>query len=251
MAMKVIYEPKGRAAEYSPLAANLYRGCSHGCGYCYVPGIIRMNRKQFTVSPHPRPDILKHLERDAAKFAEDSRRVLLSFTSDPYQPVEATLRITRQAIGILNSHDLAVTVLTKGGLLPSRDFDLLSQNPRNEYAVSLTTDSPTVSAEWEPGAASAIDRINGLWRAAEAGIRTWVSFEPVIDPRAVFRLLDFMDDIPDEIRVGKLNHVQNSTDWVKFREEITERLEKLGKPFKIKEDLRKARRAAYGTGMRC
>lgn len=239
--MKVIYEPSGRAAEYSPLAANLYRGCSHGCKYCYVPGIIKMSREQFSADPHPRKDILRHLERDAKKFSNDNHRVLLSFTSDPYQLAEAKLRITRQAIRILNSHGLGVTALTKGGMLAVRDFDLLSRNPRNEFAVTLTSNNREESLELEPGAALPIDRMEALWTASEIwGIRTWVSFEPVIRPSAVFDILDFIGDVPDEIRVGKLNHIKNDTDWPAFREEITERLEKLGKPYRIKEDLKNA-----------
>ena len=61
--MKVIYEPKGKALEFSPLGANLYRGCSHGRLYCYVPQTIKEKREIFVTQPKPRKDVLKWLEK--------------------------------------------------------------------------------------------------------------------------------------------------------------------------------------------
>jgi len=86
--MKVIYQPRGRAKEFSPLAANLYRGCGHGCIYCYVPQTIKEKREIFATQPKPRKDVLKYLEKDAKNFRDDDREILLCFTSDPYQPLE-------------------------------------------------------------------------------------------------------------------------------------------------------------------
>lgn len=240
--MRVIYEPNGAAKEYSPLAANIYRGCSHGCSYCYVPGTIRMSREDFS-RPAPRTGILDGLLKDARKFAGDERNVLLSFTSDLYQPCETEYKLARQVISILNEHDIAVTVLTKGGMMPVKDFDLLSQNSQNEFAVTLTANTEELSKKWEPNAPVPLERIQGVYEAAERGIKTWVSFEPVISPDAVYDLLDFMGDIPDEFRVGKLNHhsFSGSIDWPKFRERVTAILEDIGKPFMIKKDLKNAK----------
>ena len=55
----IIYEPKGRAREYSPLAANLYRGCGHGCIYCYAPAVTFTAREVFRSHPCPRQDVLR------------------------------------------------------------------------------------------------------------------------------------------------------------------------------------------------
>ena len=56
--MSVIYEPKGKAREYSPLALNLYLDCSHGCKYCYAPAIQRQGDGYYTVAS-PRTNIIK------------------------------------------------------------------------------------------------------------------------------------------------------------------------------------------------
>src|SRR6201986_2779778 len=76
-----IYAPRGQAGEYSPLAANPYRGCGHKCAYCYVPGIT---------------------EQD-----------MLSFPSDVYNPVDMSL--TRPSLEIIQQHGLGICTLTKGG----------------------------------------------------------------------------------------------------------------------------------------
>ena len=57
--MSIIYEPTGKAREYSPLAANFYDGCDHGCKYCYAPGIRRKERIDYRDNVRPRSDIVK------------------------------------------------------------------------------------------------------------------------------------------------------------------------------------------------
>ncbi len=86
--MRVIYEPKGKAREYSPLALNLYNGCSNGCKYCYVPAYCRRDRKEFKNNTVVRKDVLKKLERDCQELKGGSQQILMCFTSDPYQIAE-------------------------------------------------------------------------------------------------------------------------------------------------------------------
>ena len=104
--MKAIYEPTGKAREFGDLACNLYRGCSHGCDYCYAPGILRMDPNEF-LNPVPRPGILKQLEKDARKIKGSRTPIFLCFTSDPYQPANS---ITRTAMEILQSHKCAINI---------------------------------------------------------------------------------------------------------------------------------------------
>ena len=238
----IIYEPTGRALEYSPLAANLYQGCAHACTYCFGPANARKTREEFHNPDYikPREDILYHLEKDAKGYAGDTRPILLSFITDPYQPLEKDMNITREALKILMANDLTVTILTKGGtwgLL--RDKDLLQMNPANSWAVSLTCSNPEVSNKLEPFAAPPEERIDSLKIAHELGINTWVSFEPVLYPKEVYRLLDKTYPFVDHYKVGKLNeHPHARTiNWKEFREEIIYRLEKLGKSYYIKKDL--------------
>ena len=238
--MPIIYEPRGKAREYAPLAANLYKGCAHACVYCFAPEATFCDRKTFSSPEYiqPRPGILAALEQEARKLAGDPREILLSFTCDPYQPLEKTMKLTRMALKDLMANNLTVTILTKGGawgLL--RDLDLLKLNPRNAWSTTLTLDDPASSLEWEPGAPLPADRIESLRLAHDAGIKTWVSFEPVIDPGAVYRLLEATADFVDFYRVGKLNYhpLAQKINWLAFREKIEGMLKSLGKSYMFKK----------------
>jgi DNA repair photolyase len=89
----VIYAQKGQAGEYAALACNPYRGCGHGCLYCYVPLMIHMKRSDFDVGAEDRANFLPRLLVDAAKLQHAGCReqIMLSFTSDPYHPYDTSL----------------------------------------------------------------------------------------------------------------------------------------------------------------
>jgi len=114
---KIIYEPKCKAREFSPLAANLYSGCTHGCVYCYIPEPPWIDRKTFHEAVQPKKDALKLFEAKAKEIAANNdyrdREILLSLTCDPYPIIEAEQNITRQAIVILKkktNYDLAFSL---------------------------------------------------------------------------------------------------------------------------------------------
>lgn len=238
--MCVIYEPKGKAREYSALACNLYRGCGHGCVYCYAPSATRSDRTAFYANPQPRKDIIEQISKEAAVLKTEDP-TLLCFTCDPYQPIDEQYGITRKALALFWHNDIPVQILTKGGLRATRDFDILKKDPRNKFSVTLTTDDPAESLEWEPGAALPEERIESLRMAHYLGISTWVSFEPVFNPDAVMRLIDATHEFVDLYKVGKINYHPRSKeiDWRSFGFTVKSRLESLGKPFYLKEDLRK------------
>jgi DNA repair photolyase len=238
----IIYEPKGRALEYSGLAANLYRGCSHGCLYCYAPSVIKCSREEFS-NPVPRPDVLKTLAKDAARLRGDTRTVLLSFTTDPYQEIERKHRLTRQAIEILNGEGLAVSILTKNGPNAEEDFDLLSKFKGNKFGCTLTLHSSYLTEEWEPTTGPSWQRCFALEAAHNSyDIETFASMEPVIDPDQTLQLIRMTHNYVDFYKVGKLNYHPRAKEigWPKFRGEVIELLERLGKKYYIKKDLREA-----------
>lgn len=241
---KIIYQPRGRAGEYGNYAANLFTGCVHGCEYCYAPDVLRMDRKEFHAEVSVRANVLAQLERDAFKLRQQGVRsnVFLCFTTDPYQPIEAELKITRSAIKILNGHGLGVTILTKAGRLARRDLDLLAADPRNEFGVTLTHDHPDLARAWEPNAASPDDRIDALTAAWAAGIKTWISMEPVVDPAATIRMVKRLALVTGTYRVGKLNrHPHAKTiNWPLFRHQVVRALKETGKQYVIKKDLQEA-----------
>lgn len=241
--MPLIYEPKGRALEYAPLALNLYSGCTHRCVYCYAPLALKRDRKTYHQSVRPRANIISTLASEAKRLSQagEARNILMCFTCDPYQPIESTSYITREALAILVGNGLRASILTKAGTLAQRDLDILSSGKNNEFAVTLTSDDQSESLEWEPGAGTPDERIKNIRAAKKAGLKTWVSFEPVFNPDAVFRLIDATAEYVDLFKVGRLNYHPRAKeiDWRRFTLDVSEYLERKGNNYLLKDDLKK------------
>ena len=259
--MKAIYEPKGAAKEYADFACNLYRGCGHGCIYCYAPAVLRMDKKEFFNNPQPRKGIIEALKRDAKKigdkYKQDKLALELSFGSlraiqentpkrpevflclacDPYQPINKEHQLTRQAIEILHANDLAVNILTKGTIT---DFDLLFRRPElSKVGITITGGN---YSDREPFTEAEIFRLLNLEKARGCGIKTWVSMEPVIDPDVCLEVLRrSVPKIVDEFKIGKWNYSKEADkiNWYKFTSEAIALLEKLGCKYVIKESLQR------------
>lgn len=237
----VIYEPKGRAGEYAPLACNLYRGCGHGCIYCYAPESTFIDRQEF-LKASPRPGIINRLKKDApiadASYRGEDRRVLLCFTCDPYQPIDEIYQLASQAIVILKAYSFNVAILTKAGTRAQECFPLLSSG--DEFASTLTFVDERKSRQWEPFAALPQDRFDALQKAHDMGIKTWVSLEPVIEPAETLDIIRITHDFVDLYKVGKLNYhpKSNQIDWRKFSRDCIALLQELGCQYYIKKDLR-------------
>lgn len=240
--MRAIYNTTGRAKEYCDKAVNLYSTCGHLCTYCYGANVTHQTPEQFFRDAEPRRGILQQIHRDAIKMyaLKDHGPVLMCFITDPYQPVEARHRATRHAIDIMHANKIDVTILTKAGILAQRDFDLLG--PRDTFATTLTCVREDQAIPWEPKAASPQDRIANLRAARDRDIKTWVSFEPVIEPSWTFELIRMVAGDVDLIKVGTMNYHEHgkTVDWRRFGHEVKDLLEQLGTPYYLKKDLREA-----------
>lgn len=239
----IIYESRGRAREYSELAANLYRGCDHGCTYCYAPLATRQARDVF-VKPSVREGVLDRFLSDAIELEKknEKRFILLSFTTDPYMHLDEKVQLTREAIKILLAHNLRVSILTKGGHRSERDFDLLASQPdRTMYGATLVFTNEETRKTIEPNAAPTEERIDALKKAHDMGIFTYVSLEPIWVPEQSLEIIDRTHEFVDHYKVGKLNYnaQQRSVDWNKCHKDIVARLESYDKDYYIKKDLLK------------
>ena len=234
--MSLIYEPKGKAREYSPLALNVYSGgCDHGCRYCYCSSMQKAFGKQWTGTPMPRN--LHGLKREAESA---SRQVLLCFVGDPYCKAESTHRKTREALLVLREASCSVAILTKGGARCLDDFESFNGWPggRVEVGATLTFISPSKSLEIEPGAALPKERLSVLDELHRNGVRTWASIEPVIDPVESLAVIQASLKSVDAYKVGKLNHQKSETDWELFFVQAVEMIRGAGRKLYVKDDLR-------------
>jgi DNA repair photolyase len=235
--MSIIYQPSGKAREYCDLAANLYAGCSHGCTYCYAPAALRRKPAAF-VQAAPRKDVIRQIAREAPNYT--GQEVHLCFTCDPYQPIERDHRLTRRTLEIFTANGVRARVLTKGGSRCLDDLEHLKDN-RAIVGASLTFTNDSDSLRWEPGAALPLDRIATLETLHRAGIETWASLEPVIDPSQTLKLIRYTAPFVDTFKVGKWNHAASAKaiDWAKFARDAVALLDSIGARYYIKDDLRK------------
>lgn len=238
---KLIYETKGRAREFCEYALNHYTGCGHGCIYCYASDVIHAEKGDFYGRPRAR--LTAGAIREAAVRAKAegiSGPVLLSFVTDPYQPIDADLQLTRKAIQALQDNDIAVTVLTKAGELAQRDFDILRPHV-DTFATTLTCLDSDTSRRWEPYAGEPHVRQANLKAARKAGLKTWASCEPVIDSKITVNLIMMAADDADHFKIGTMNyHPHGRTiDWKRFAEMIVDLQPKVDRPFYLKKDLAK------------
>jgi hypothetical protein len=233
-----IYAPRGQAGEYAPLATNPYRGCGHGCAYCYVPRVTKQPRPEFDAGAVDRANFLKGVTRDARLYqaASLSGQVMLSFTSDPYHRGDTSL--TRQTLEILRDHGLGFCTLTKGGTRALRDLELFRQD-RDAFASTLTSLDDGPSKKWERNAALPADRVAALRQFHEAGIFTWVSLEPTLDVGSSLAIVEATHGFIDLYKVGRVNYLPmtKTTDWKDYTLRMVDLLNRLGAKHYIKKDL--------------
>lgn len=247
-----IYAPKGQAGEYAPLAANPYDGCGHLCRYCYVPNVRHITRQYFDADARPREDFLRLVEKDARKYkaAGITEQVMLSFTTDPYNPKNTSL--TRPTLEKLQEYGLGICVLTKGGARSLVDIDLFRPE-RDAYACTLTTLDDNFSRKWEPAAALPDERIGALREAHYRDIFTWVSLEPTLDIEASLAIVRATHTFVDLFKIGRANYLGPLTsgpDWRDYTLRMIELCHQLGARHYIKKDLQQYLPAGYHNPMR-
>jgi DNA repair photolyase len=165
---------------------NPYRGCEHGCVYCYArpshayvgysPGLDFETKLLF------KPDLPALLEKELRRPGYVARPVALGANTDPYQPVERTLMITRQVLEVLERFGHPVTIVTKSaGVL--RDLDILRRMAARNLAhvcLSVTTLDANLARRMEPRAASPLRRLQAMRVLAAAGVPVGVLAAPMI-----------------------------------------------------------------------
>lgn len=237
--MSKIYQPQGRAREYSPLAYNFFKGCTHGCKYCYVPRMLcRFNSGYDHGECVPNCNFAE-LEKSAREMQGCNKQILLSFTGDPYCGIGGD--VTRRVLEILNFYGHKVAILTKGGKQCLDDIELFREfGERIKVGATLTFDNDKDSLEWEPGGALPSERVETLRTLAEQGIKTWASFEPVIIPVQSINLLNQVAPFIDHVKIGKLNDykgIDKKIDWAGFIKDSVSVCRMHGTKFYIKKDL--------------
>lgn len=165
---------------------NPYRGCEHGCVYCFArpshawlgfsPGL------DFETRILVKPQAAALLEAELADPKYTPRVIALGTNTDPYQPMEREHRLTRSVLEVLAAHNHPVAIVTKGHLV-TRDIDILAPMAAKglaKVAVSITTLDGKLARTMEPRASSPLKRLDAIRALSRAGIPTAVMTAPLI-----------------------------------------------------------------------
>jgi DNA repair photolyase len=168
------------------VSINPYRGCSHGCVYCFArpthaylglsPGL------DFETKLFYKADAVNILEAQLAKPKYHCKTIALGINTDGYQPLEKRLEVTRGILGVLARCRHPVTIVTKSALI-IRDLDLLTDLAKDRLVsvmLSITSLSNDIKRTLEPRTASPQARLRVIQQLSEAGIPVGVLVAPVI-----------------------------------------------------------------------
>ena len=181
---------------------NIYRGCSHGCIYCDSRSECYHDDSFFKVKV--KEDALLKIERDL-KQKQKKGIVGTGSMSDPYNPIEKQLELTRGALKLLDNYGFGVAIATKSDLV-RRDIDILKQIATHSpviVKVTITTANDELGKLLEPNVASASERFAVLRELSDAGIFCGILLMPVLP-----FITDNVDNIENIVRKAKENEVK-------------------------------------------
>lgn len=167
-------------------SVNPYRGCEHGCIYCFA----RPTHAYHDLSPgvdfesrlFVKPDAADLLDNELSKQGYEVRSIALGTNTDPYQPIEREWKVTRAVIALLLKRRHPFTITTKSDRV-LRDLDILAPAAElglTAVAVSVTSLDPKVHRTLEPRAPAPRKRVAALAALADAGVPTYLSVSPVV-----------------------------------------------------------------------
>ena len=165
---------------------NPYRGCEHGCIYCYArpthayhglsPGL------DFETRLFAKPGGPKMLTKEFSNPRYKVRTIMIGTNTDAYQPIEREYRIMRGLLQVMSDFNHPVAILTKSALI-TRDLDILApmgEKNLTRCMISITTQDRRLARAMEPRATTPEKRFEALKRLADSGIRTGIMLGPMI-----------------------------------------------------------------------
>ena len=196
---------------------NPYRGCAHGCVYCYSPSVLGDRRLAMNWGKvvQPKQNIVEVLTREVKSKPKGT--VGVSTVCDPYQPLEAELELTRKCIELLSRRGFSVSIQTKSSLV-LRDSDLVVPE-KFDVGVTITTTDRELASELEPKASPPSARARVLEEFASRGVETWLFLGPIVP-----EINDGEEDLRRVIEVARRTRSKLIYDKLNLRRWVLERM---------------------------
>jgi DNA repair photolyase len=179
-ASSIITKASGFVDSYD-FTINPYSGCSFGCTYCYAAFFSRNSEKMdnWGYWVDVKENALALLRKKRKKPMEGSR-IYMSTVTDPYQPIEKKLEVTRDILKELRDyHNVRLVIQTRAALV-TRDIDIFKDFETLQVNMTITTDSERVRKAFEPLCPSNKVRLKAIQEVHEAGIRSCITVTPLL-----------------------------------------------------------------------
>jgi hypothetical protein len=187
-ASQVLTPASGFMSSYD-YTLNPYSGCSFGCSYCYAAFFVRDVELQrswgdWVAVKENALALLRSRRKSLAGLS-----IYMSSVTDPYQPVERKLRLTRSVLGELVEHQPKLVIQTRSGLV-KRDLDLLQKFKDVRVNMTVTTDDEEVRRAFEPKCPTLKVRLEAAKALIEAGVATNITMTPLLPVRCPERFAE-------------------------------------------------------------
>jgi DNA repair photolyase len=249
---KAIYNPSGKAGEYSYWACNFYVGCSNGCTYCYckkgiLAGVMGQDKPQLKKCFRDEKHAYEIFDNEMFKVIDVLKKhgLFFSYTTDPM--LQETINLSMRAISRCIAYEIPVKILTKTTGEWVDDFVELSKkkisiNNLGARTKKFITFGFTLTGhdELEPGASPHAERIEAMRKLHEAGFKTWASIEPVIDFESSFNMIWKTAMFCNLYKIGlESGGKYTRKDCKKFMDDVVSKLQATGAKIYFKEGLLK------------
>jgi len=165
---------------------NPYRGCTHGCEYCYARKYQRHLElgagDDFSSLILVKTNLVEALARDLDRSSWSGESVAIGTATDPYQPIEGHYKLTRRAVALLAARANPFSIVTKGPMVV-RDIDVLQEASRRadcRVYLSIPSVDEDAWSKLEPGTASPLQRLRAVRQLSDAGIHAGVLMMPLV-----------------------------------------------------------------------
>lgn len=243
--VKTMLNPVKTPAMPFDWSINPYRGCQHGCSFCYARSthaFLGLDADD-TFQRHIlyKSNAREALERQLMQLKARRRgnglpaSVAIGTATDPYQPVEAKARLTRACLEVLHAYGVPVSITTRSPLI-LRDLDLLKQMKGSSVNISLNTLDAALWRNFEPATPSPQKRLEAIGRLTEEGIETTVFMAPILplltdDEQGMEQVVRAAAEAGAKQVMGSVLRLQAQAVKASFFQTLTRRYPRLTAPY--------------------
>jgi len=226
-ASSILTPGKGFLSSYD-YSLNPYSGCSFGCNYCYAAffAFSKANKDNWGYWVKVKDNALQLLTKWRKKPLIN-KTIYLSSVTDPYQPIESTLQLTRQILQeLLSYHQVKLVIQTRSPLI-TRDIDLLQKFDTVQVNMTVTTDNENVRKAFEPLCPANPTRLKAIKALHQAGIESCITMTPLLPVSDAYQFAQMLKETGIQKFIVQNFHIEKGKFVANTREDALKMIKKM------------------------